>query len=46
MYHDELGMKIKRLPAHLLNQVTDYIDFLIDKYGEENDDTDPFQLPI
>ena len=31
----EIGNKIQRLPEHLIPEVLDYIEFLINKYGDK-----------
>lgn len=36
MKKEEINTKIKQLPDHLANEVSDYIDFLINKYGTED----------
>ena len=35
MNKEEINTKIKQLPDHLADEVNDYIDFLISKYGKE-----------
>ena len=31
----EIGNKIQRLPEHLIPEVLDYIEFLINRYGDK-----------
>ena len=35
MNKEKINIKIKQLPDHLADEVNDYIDFLINKYGKE-----------
>ncbi|MFQ5709074.1 MAG: DUF2281 domain-containing protein [bacterium] len=35
MSADEIGIKIEKLPDHVVAEVIDYIDFLLSKYGSE-----------
>jgi len=48
MQTTEITAKIKKLPGHLIPEVIDYIDFLINKYGdndlEKNDKKDGFKF--
>ena len=32
---EEIGVKIKKLPEHLIPEVLDYIEFLLNKYGNK-----------
>ena len=32
---NEIGIKLKKLPNHLVPEVLDYIDFLLNKYGSK-----------
>jgi len=32
---NEIGIKLKKLPDHLLPEVFDYIEFLLNKYGSK-----------
>ncbi len=32
---NEIGIKLKKLPEHLLPEVVDYIEFLLNKYGSK-----------
>jgi len=32
---NEISVKLKKLPEHLIPEVMDYIEFLLDKYGSE-----------
>lgn len=32
---DEIGNKIEKLPDHLVPEVVDYIEFLLNKYGSK-----------
>jgi len=36
MSTDEIGSKIEKLPEHLVPEVIDYFEFLLNKYGMKN----------
>ncbi len=40
----QINKKIKKLPPHLLQEVADYIDFLITKYGNDKKERKTFNF--
>ncbi len=40
---NEIGIRIKKLPEHLIPEVLDYIEFLASKYGSKATDKDEKQ---
>ena len=40
----QLNKKIKKVPPHLLPEIMDYIDFLINKYGTTSKEKKPFNF--
>lgn len=40
----EINKKIKEIPPSLIPEVSDYIDFLIDKYKIQNKEDKPFDF--
>jgi len=41
---DDIETKIKKLPDHVIEEVIDYIDFLLDKYGSKEISGDKFSF--
>ena len=41
----EIRIKLKKLPDHLIPEVIDYIDFLLDKHGSKETATDNIKNP-
>ena len=39
MSTNEIGSKIEKLPEHLVPEVMDYVEFLLNKYGTKKPDT-------
>lgn len=40
----EINKKIKKVPPHLMPEIMDYIDFLINKYGTSPKKKKPFKF--
>ena len=40
----EINKKIKQVPPHLVPEIMDYIDFLINKYGKSSKKKKPFKF--
>ena len=40
----EINKKIKQVPPHLVPEIMDYIDFLINKYGKSPKKKKPFKF--
>ena len=40
----QINKKIKNVPPHLLPEIMDYIDFLINKYGTASKEKRPFNF--
>ena len=40
----EINKKVKKIPPHLMPEIMDYIDFLINKYGASPKKKKPFKF--
>ena len=41
---NEIGIKIEKLPSHIIPEVIDYIEFLSDKYGSKEIEKSNFKF--
>ena len=44
MKTSEIETKIKKLPSHIIPEVMDYIDFLLNKYGKKENQKTKFKF--
>lgn len=44
MNEDDIGTKIGKLPEHIIPEVIDYIEFLLNKYGSKEIDKGKFKF--
>jgi len=44
MKHQDIESKINKLPEHVISEINDFIDFLLDKYGETETEKSKFSF--